>query len=42
VAHSTVSFDLGLSAQDRRDLVAYLTRGGDGTLPMSMMAPARR
>jgi hypothetical protein len=26
-------FDLGLSAQDRHDLVAYLTAVGDGTLP---------
>ena len=26
-------FDLGLSAQDRRDLVAYLTAVGDGALP---------
>ncbi len=33
VAHFDRAFDLGLSAQDRRDLVAYLTAVGDGTLP---------
>ena len=33
VAHFDRVFDLGLSAQDRRDLVAYLTAVGDGTLP---------
>jgi cytochrome c peroxidase len=33
VAHFDRIFDLGLSAQDRRDLVAYLTAVGDGTLP---------
>ncbi len=30
VAHFDRVFDLGLSAQDRRDLVAYLTAVGDG------------
>jgi cytochrome c peroxidase len=33
VAHFDRVFDLGLSAQDKRDLVAYLTVVGDGTLP---------
>jgi len=33
VAHFDRVFDLGLSAQDRHDLVAYLTAVGDGTLP---------
>jgi cytochrome c peroxidase len=33
VAHFDKVFDLGLSAQDRKDLVAYLTAVGDGTLP---------
>jgi cytochrome c peroxidase len=33
VAHFDRIFDLGLSAQDRRDLAAYLTAVGDGTLP---------
>jgi cytochrome c peroxidase len=33
VAHFDRVFDLGLSAQDRRDLVAYLTAVGDGTQP---------
>jgi Di-haem cytochrome c peroxidase len=33
VAHFDRVFDLGLSAQDRGDLVAYLTAVGDGTLP---------
>ena len=33
VGHFDRAFDLGLSAQDRRDLVAYLTAVGDGTLP---------
>ena len=33
VAHFDRVFDLGLSEQDRRDLVAYLTAVGDGTLP---------
>jgi hypothetical protein len=33
VAHFDRIFDLGLSAQDRHDLVAYLTAAGDGTLP---------
>jgi len=33
VAHFDRLFDLGLSEQDRRDLVAYLTAVGDGTLP---------
>jgi len=43
VAHFDRIFDLGLSAQDRRDLVAYLTAVGDGArCPMSMTAPVRR
>jgi cytochrome c peroxidase len=33
VAHFDRVFDLGLSAQDRQDLVAYLTTVGDGMLP---------
>jgi cytochrome c peroxidase len=33
VAHFDRLFDLGLSAQDRQDLVAYLTAVGDGTQP---------
>jgi hypothetical protein len=33
VAHFDRVFDLGLSAQDRRDLVAYLTAVGDGVQP---------
>ncbi len=33
VAHFDSVFDLGLTAQDRRDLVAYLTAVGDGALP---------
>jgi cytochrome c peroxidase len=33
VAHFDRVFDLGLSAQDRQDLVAYLTAVGDGMLP---------
>ncbi len=33
VAHFDRVFDLGLSAQDRRDLVAYLTVVGDGLQP---------
>jgi len=33
VAHFDGAFDLGLSAQDRQDLVAYLTAVGDGTQP---------
>jgi cytochrome c peroxidase len=33
VAHFDRVFDLGLSAQDRQDLVAYLTAAGDGTQP---------
>ena len=33
VAHFDGTFDLGLSAQDRQDLVAYLTAVGDGTQP---------
>jgi hypothetical protein len=33
VAHFDRVFDLGLSAQDRHDLVAYLTAVGDGTRP---------
>jgi cytochrome c peroxidase len=33
VAHFDRVFDLGLSTQDQRDLVAYLTAVGDGTLP---------
>ncbi len=33
VAHFDRAFDLGLSAQDRQDLVAYLTAVGDGTQP---------
>jgi cytochrome c peroxidase len=33
VAHFDRIFDLGLSAQERHDLVAYLTAVGDGTLP---------
>jgi Di-haem cytochrome c peroxidase len=33
VAHFDRVFDLGLSAQDRNDLVAYLTAVGDGALP---------
>jgi hypothetical protein len=33
VAHFDKTFDLGLSAQDKKDLVAYLTAVGDGALP---------
>jgi cytochrome c peroxidase len=33
VAHFDRNFDLGLSAQDRQDLVAYLTAVGDGIQP---------
>jgi len=33
VAHFDSVFDLGLSEQDRRDLVAYLTAVGDGAQP---------
>jgi cytochrome c peroxidase len=33
VAHFDRVFDLGLSAQDRQDLVAYLTAVGDGVQP---------
>jgi cytochrome c peroxidase len=33
VTHFDRVFDLGLSEQDRHDLVAYLTAVGDGTLP---------
>ncbi|MBV8925046.1 MAG: hypothetical protein JOZ74_06715 [Bradyrhizobium sp.] len=33
VAHFDRVFDLGLTAQDRRDLVAYLTAVGDGAMP---------
>jgi cytochrome c peroxidase len=33
VGHFDRVFDLGLSAQDRQDLVAYLTAVGDGILP---------
>jgi cytochrome c peroxidase len=33
VGHFDRVFDLGLSAQDRQDLVAYLTAVGDGMLP---------
>jgi cytochrome c peroxidase len=33
VAHFDSVFDLGLSEQDRRDLVAYLTAVGDGVQP---------
>ncbi|MEI9923790.1 MAG: cytochrome c peroxidase [Bradyrhizobium sp.] len=33
VAHFDRVFDLGLSAQDRQDLVAYLTAVGDGMMP---------
>jgi cytochrome c peroxidase len=33
VAHFDRVFELGLSAQDRRDLVAYLTAVGDGVRP---------
>jgi cytochrome c peroxidase len=33
VGHFDRVFDLGLSAQDRQDLVAYLTVVGDGVLP---------
>lgn len=33
VAHFDKVFDLGLSAQDQRDLAAYLTAVGDGALP---------
>ena len=33
VAHFDRVFDLGLSAQDQRDLVAYLTAVGDGVRP---------
>ena len=33
VAHFDRVFDLGLSAQDRSDLVAYLTAVGDGVQP---------
>ena len=33
VAHFDQMFDLGLSAQDKKDLVAYLTAVGDGALP---------
>ncbi|SHN79282.1 cytochrome c peroxidase [Bradyrhizobium erythrophlei] len=33
VAHFDKVFDLGLSAQDQKDLVAYLTAVGDGLMP---------
>src|SRR5215510_7872347 len=33
VAHFDSVFALGLTAQDRKDLVAYLTAVGDGVLP---------
>jgi hypothetical protein len=33
VAHFDRTFDLGLSAQDQKDLVAYLTAVGDGAQP---------
>jgi cytochrome c peroxidase len=33
VAHFDGAFELGLSAQDRQDLVAYLTAVGDGSQP---------
>jgi cytochrome c peroxidase len=33
VVHFDKMFDLGLSAQDKKDLVAYLTAVGDGALP---------
>jgi hypothetical protein len=33
VAHFDKTFDLGLSVQDKKDLVAYLTAVGDGALP---------
>jgi Di-haem cytochrome c peroxidase len=33
VSHFDKVFDLGLSAQDKKDLVAYLTAAGDGALP---------
>jgi len=33
VSHFDKVFDLGLSAQDKKDLVAYLTVVGDGVLP---------
>jgi cytochrome c peroxidase len=33
VAHFDKVFDLGLSVQDQKDLVAYLTAVGDGVLP---------
>src|SRR6185312_8434527 len=33
VAHFDKVFDLALSAQDQKDLVAYLTAVGDGALP---------
>ena len=33
VAHFDSVFDLGLTGQDRQDLVAYLTAVGDGALP---------
>jgi cytochrome c peroxidase len=33
VAHFDHAFDLGLSAQDQKDLVAYLTAVGDGAQP---------
>ncbi len=33
VAHFDKTFDLGLSAQDKQDLVAYLTAVGNGVMP---------
>jgi cytochrome c peroxidase len=33
IVHFDRTFDLGLSAQDRADLVAYLAAAGDGVLP---------
>ena len=41
VAHFDRVFELGLTAQDQKDLVAYLTAVGDGRCPMSR-APAPR
>ena len=42
VAHFDRVFDLGLSAQDRHDLVAYLTAVGDGTLPYGWLTDNTR
>jgi cytochrome c peroxidase len=40
VAHFDRVFELGLTAQDQRDLVAYLTAVGDGALPYEQGAGA--